>query len=156
LDDGDVDHVIAVPIVEQQAPWALHRRGEPGGGGDVLKVKAAEVAPHVEGASIRRGGEEVEFSGEIEVGEGAIRGGERGEFGERADVGDLAVGRHLEELCAGVAEHDDILSAVVVEIGDEAAVEGVGSARIEGITERSEGAVGEPEQAEAAPGLGEE
>ena len=93
-------------------------------------------------------GEQVEFAGEVDVGDDAVDGLERGELGELGEVAREAVGRETVSVRAEIAEHQHVVEAVVVEVADEAArVVGTGDGR-ELKADRREDGVGVEQRAE--------
>ncbi len=119
--DEKIKHVVVVPVVHNELERAGDLRRDAGGLGDVLEINAAEIAENLEACVAGLDGEQVEFAGEVDVGDDAVDGLERGELGELGEVAREAVGRETVRVRAEVAEHQHVVEAVVVEVADEAA-----------------------------------
>ena len=158
--DEQVGHIVVVPIVRDEAADAGHRGGHAGGLGDVLEIRAAAAAAEIaQHANVSRAGgdeEQIEFAGEIEVRQDAIDRGRIVQTRKLGDIGHGAVGGELEQAQSLIAQDDDVLVAVVVDVAHQAA--GVFRARPagDGLVARLEPAVRVPEHAKIAVAFADE
>ena len=146
--DEQVEHVVVVPVVHDELERPGDLRRDAGGFADVLEVNTAEIAEHLEAGVAGLDGEQVEFSGEIDISDNTIDSLERSELGEFGQIACEAVGGKTVSVRTLVAEHEHVVEPVIVQVAYETArVAGVLDGR-ELETDRREDGVGVEQCAE--------
>ncbi len=114
--DENARHVLVVPILDgHDAPHRPAAAGKPEFV-MLLEIEISEILDKAQSATVREHRQQIEFAGEIEIGQQAVpRSSRFFKSGEGVTSRDLAIGGESEGVRNLLAQHDHVLEAIVVQ-----------------------------------------